>query len=126
MIEVNTNSYEVGPAAIMILLFLFVGLWLAIRPTVIVKLLGRWTRKYQQAVGLSDDQLDKAMRPFQRSMLGGSPARFAKTAPDKPEEFPALIAYVRVFGVLITVAISPVLCLALAMFVLSLFVGRAP
>jgi hypothetical protein len=72
---------------------------LIVHPRAVVKLLATMMRKvYVEALGLSDDHLDRVGLPFQRRILGGSPAQFMRDATDRPEEFPEAIGALRIAG----------------------------
>ncbi len=124
MIEFNSNLYEVGVTLIVTLIFLGLGLLLALCPHTVVSLLARWLRTYQRVFRLSDSQLDRMALPFQRSMLGDSVSQFKQVGIRSPKEFPALIAYARTFGAVIAVIVALVLCLVLGLLGLSLLVGK--
>lgn len=126
MSGLNNDPIEAGFTLIVTLLFLALGLNLAIWPRLAVSLLARWFRAYQRIFRLSDNQLDRTGLKFQSSLLGGSIAQFAQTGVRRPEDYPAAIALVRAFGVLIVSVIGLVLCLMLSLMALSLLVaGRA-
>lgn len=126
MSGLNSDPIEAGFTLVVTLLFFALGLYLAIWPRMTVSLLARWFRAYQHIFRLSDSQLDSTGLSFQRSLLGGSISRFVQTGVRTPEDYPAAIALVRTFGILIASIIGLVLCLMLSLMALSLLVaGRA-
>ena len=126
MIEFNSNVGQLGCMLVGALCFFGIGLFLTVYPGKVVSLLARWLRVYQRMFKLSDSKLDSSSLPYQRSMLGGSISRFAQTGAQTPEDFPAAISYVRVFGVLFASLFGLALCLVFGLFVLSSFIGRRP
>ncbi len=120
MIQFNSNAGEVALILLVALCFFTTGLFLAVRPRDGARLLARTLRVYQRTFKLSDRQLNENALPFQRSLLSGDISRFAESGVEAPEDFPTVIAYVRVFGVLIAGMLGLALCFVLGLFLLSL------
>lgn len=99
MIQINDNPAETASIIAVCLGFLTIGLVLALRPRIGVRMVAKWAQWYKRTYNVSWEQMEGMPIVFPRSIVGGSITEFVQNGNHQPELFPNAIALVRVAGV---------------------------
>lgn len=86
-------------SALVVALFLVLGITMVLWPQGYLKLLANRAKWYKERFELSDEELDETAWSFTRQrFFGGSASRFAEEAGNRPEKYRAATNHIRIWG----------------------------